>query len=360
MECTMTNLPISRYTVSPEDPVQRAAEVLCDTRDGIVLVVDETGRLIGTISDGDIRRGLLKGLSLESKCHEVMWNRPITAPVGTDKETLAQKLQACRLRNIPLLDGDGRPMALADIRNFFGPAERPEVAVVMAGGEGQRLRPLTEAIPKPMVKVAGRPILEGIIEQLVDASFKQIYIAINYLGEIIEEYFGDGSQYGVEIHYLREEKKLGTAGALKLLPIKPDTSFLVMNGDVMTSVDFRAFSAFHREHRAALTVGACQYNFQIPLGVLKTAGSYIVGLEEKPVIKHLCSAGIYMLDPETLSLVHEKEAYNMTELIEDVSRKGLPVSAFPIHEYWLDIGQKDDLMRARKEQEPEEDLIAAK
>lgn len=338
---------IRKYTVAPSASIREVIAVIDANKAGIAVVVDEAGRLRGTVTDGDIRRLLLAGKSVETPCAEVMWTEPVTATVGASEEELRAILLTHRLRNVVVVDAEGRPREVVDLRAVVPHEPRGTIAVVMAGGEGRRLRPITERIPKPMVEVGGRPILEAILENLAEHGVGRVYLAVNYRAEVIEAHFGDGDGFGLEIRYLREECKLGTAGALALLPETPESPFLLMNGDVLTRINVRALFDFHRRHRAAMTVAASEYNFRIPLGVLEIAGHHVLGVEEKPAKRFLCNAGIYALDPEMLRFVPEGRPFHTTDLLGEAVREGLPVAAFPIHEYWVDVGQKEDLERAR-------------
>jgi len=217
----------------------------------------------------------------------------------------------------------------------------------MAGGEGKRLRPLTSQTPKPMLKVGNTPVLESIIRLLAASDIKKIYISVNYMANAIEDYFKDGSHLSVSIQYLREKKRLGTAGALTLLPETPKQPFLVINGDIVTKIDLRRLLDFHHYHRCVMTIGAVLYRLEVPYGVLDLAGHYVMNVKEKPEQKFFCNAGIYALNPEVLQFVYKETAIDMTDLMEKVVGSGLPVGAFPIHESWIDIGKFEDLQRAR-------------
>jgi len=318
-------------------------------KEGIALVVDRDRKLIGTITDGDIRRFLLAQKSMEQTAAEMMCTSPVTLPFRkTSEETIRQVLQRYRIRNVPLIDEEGRLRRLVSFRDFFSGEAEGDMAVIMAGGEGMRLRPLTERLPKPMVKVGETPILENIITSLARAGIKKVYIAVHYMAGVIEDYFKDGSPFQVEIEYLREQKKLGTAGALNLLPKIPTKPFLVVNGDIMTEIDPRRLLDFHRQHHCVMCVGAIQYRVNIPYGVFDLAGNYILGVEEKPKQNFFCNAGIYVLNSEVLRFIPKDASFDMTDLLAEVVNNGLPVAAFPIHEQWLDIGKMEDLKRAQK------------
>jgi NDP-sugar pyrophosphorylase family protein len=221
-------------------------------------------------------------------------------------------------------------------------------ALIMAGGEGRRLRPITETIPKPMVEVGGKPILASQIEALARAGFRTVFLAVNYKAEMIEEYLGEGSRFGVRARYLREREKLGTAGALSLLPEVPTGPLLVLNGDVVTGADFRALLDFHCGSGCAATVCATCYELRVPLGVLRVSGSLLAGIEEKPCVGYLCNAGIYVLEPEAVKMVPAGVRYDMTDLLEKLVESGKPVAVHPLNEFWIDVGRPEDLERARQ------------
>ncbi|VAV84860.1 D-glycero-D-manno-heptose 1-phosphate guanosyltransferase [hydrothermal vent metagenome] len=345
----MKNKDIKDCCLTSGMTVRECIEVIDRNKYGIALVVDDGGRLVGTVTDGDIRRFTLANRSLDELVETVMWQKPLSAPAGTADVEIKELMHKKLVRNIPLVDKEDRPVGIVNVADLIGEEEGLHVAVLMVGGEGKRLMPITESIPKPMVHVADRPILETIITSLKEAGISRIYLAINHMGDIIEEYFGDGSSFGVEISYLREDEKLGTVGALSLLPELPATPILVMNGDVVTKTKLMRLLDYHKSHRCVMTVAATRYSFEIPLGVLDVKGHYLLGLSEKPQQHFLCNAGIYVINPEVVSLIPNGLEFNTTDLISELVRKGLPVTTFPIHEYWVDVGQVDDLKRARKD-----------
>lgn len=312
----------------------------------VALVVDDQNRLQGTITDGDIRRGLLRGLRMDHPVSDIM-NRRYTAGTTHDDPAHIEYLMASRvLRQIPILDDHGR---VVDIR--FGDEDaagqpNDHWVVIMAGGLGKRLRPLTDSCPKPMLPINGRPILERIVCNLRDAGFKTFFLAVNYRSEMIEQHFGNGRAFGVRITYLREDRRLGTAGALSLLPEPPTQPILVMNGDLLTTVDFRRLVEYHREHDSRVTVCVSEFDFEVPFGVVRVENQRMVGLEEKPMQKVFVNAGIYVLDPEALHQVPSGRYFDMPHLITGRIEAGDRPAVFPIHEQWLDIGRPDDFEKA--------------
>lgn len=339
---------IKRFCLKENSIIRKCMEVIDKNKQGIALVVNEQGQLKGTVSDGDIRRFILAGHSIEERVTKVMSTNPITAPLGTPEKKIKELLNNYLERNIPILDENGCPCNLVNIRDFVSEEYVDQIAVIMAGGEGKRLKPLTEDVPKPMIKVGDKPILENIIDNFVKFGILNIYISINYKANVIKDYFGDGSKHGVKITYIKEKNELGTAGALTLLPDIPLKPCVVINGDVITKTNFLRLSEFHNQHRCVMTVAAIQYKFNIPYGVLNLSGHYLLGIEEKPQRKILCNAGIYMLNPEVLSLIPKDSKFDMTDLIKEIVRKGLPIATFPIHEYWIDIGEFEELKKANK------------
>ena len=328
-----------------------AVEIIERTRRLIAVVVDGDKRLLGVISDGDIRRSLLAGRNLDSNAAEAMTRSPITAPSRMRSDEVFEMMNDRSVAAIPVVDPDGRFVRVVQIQDFVesgqpGGAEGFALAVVMAGGEGQRLRPLTANRPKPMIDVAGVPLIERQIRAIIRGGVRSIAISTNYLAHMIEDHFGDGSEFGADISYLRETKKLGTAGALSLLPSRPAGPLLVLNGDVLTSSDFGKLFAYHLEMDAFVTVASVIYRIDVPFGVLQVDGTQVVGLQEKPSQSFLCNAGMYVLDPAALDLVPADQPFDMTQLIEAALATGRRVSVFPIHEYWTDIGSPTDLQKA--------------
>lgn len=328
--------------------VREVMEAIDRNKAGIALVVGEDGRLVGTITDGDVRRFILSGGGIDQPAEGLVWRHPVTAPAGASRQVLGELLEKHKIRNIPLLDPDGRPVGLFTHRELLATQGTEPCAVVLAGGEGTRLRPLTDSVPKPMITVGGTPLLECLVEGLVRSGFKHLFLSVNYKAQVIEEHFGDGSRFGASITYLREDSKLGTAGPLSLLPPQ-SCPVLVSNGDLLTTTDFFSLYEFHAQHRCVMTVAGIEYKVKVPYGVLRTAEHYLLGVEEKPEQKFLCNGGIYVLNPELIHMVPAGRAFDMTDLLAKVLQAGLPVATFPVHEYWVDIGEMPDLERAQRE-----------
>lgn len=342
---------IDKLIVSPETPISQCLERLNKAGLGILFVCSEHNRLEGVITDGDIRRAFLKGKPFSNPCIEIAGKSPLTAKVDTPAKSALELMDHGKkytVHHLPVVDDKGRVVDLILRRNICECSDEiPELkAVVMAGGFGTRLRPLTESVPKPMLPVGDRPLLERIIDQLKEADIKHINITTHFMPEKIVDHFGDGTGFGVDINYVSEEKPLGTAGALSLID-KPDTPILVINGDILTQVDFSAMLAFHKEHKAHLTVGVRQYEFQIPYGVIECDGPNVCKLSEKPTKKFLVNAGIYLLEPDVQQMVPGDQFTDMTDLIETLLEQGKTVTSFPVMEYWLDIGQIADYNQAQ-------------
>jgi len=333
-------------------PLVDAIRAIEASRRRIAVVVSHDGRLTGTLTDGDVRRCLLAGGSLETPVSEAMNRHPLSAPSGSSDGYLLDIMRHGNILAVPLVNAAGQFEKLVHLSDLAPEEQGNEAAnfafaVIMAGGEGMRLRPLTENIPKPMVEIGGVPLLERQIQRLAKAGVKLVYLSVNYLSHIIEQHFGDGTRLGLKIHYLREREKLGTGGALSLLPETPQGPIVVMNGDILTTSDFGSLSAFHSSQQAEVTVAAIDFRVSIPFGVIHNDGPYVTGLAEKPSQRFLCNAGIYVVSPQALELVPSGRPFNMTDLIDACLAQRRAVAVFPVHEYWSDIGTPADLDRAR-------------
>ena len=313
----------------------------------IVMIVSETGVLEGTISDGDIRRGLLKGLDLNSSIAGVIHRNAIVVPPEMEYELVMQLMIANKIHQIPVVDGQHQVVGLHIWDEMVSTPIRHNTMVIMAGGMGTRLRPHTENCPKPMLLVAGKPILEHIIDRAKLEGFKHFVLAIHYLGHMIESYFGNGESLGVQIDYLHEESPLGTAGALGLLNPLPTAPFIVTNGDVITDIQYGELLDFHIRHGATATMAVRAHEWQHPFGVVKTSGIEIIGFEEKPIARSHINAGVYALDPVALNFMRQHTHCDMPTLFELLQDKVLRTVAYPMHEPWLDVGSPSDLIKAQ-------------
>jgi len=329
--------------------VQEAWEILDRGSLQIALIIDDDCHLAGTVTDGDVRRALLRGKSMDSPITEVMNPNPHTGLMEEERAIWQRTMHRHSLRHLPILDTRG---CVVDLVRYELPTEpdRTTPVVIMAGGLGTRLRPLTEHTPKPMIPVGPKPVLETIIENFSEQGFTNIYLCLNYKGEVIREHFGDGTRFGVSITYLEEDRRLGTAGALSLLPDIPREPIIVMNGDLLTKVDFVRLIDFHNKQGFVATMAMREFSHQVPYGVLKVGEGYRINeLVEKPVERYYVNAGIYILDPKTLKAVPEQKFYDMPTLFNRLLKEQQPVGSFPLRDYWVDIGRLEDLERASDE-----------
>ena len=327
--------------------IQQAIRNLDQVAIKIVLVVNEAGELEGTVSDGDIRRGLLKGLDLNSPITSIIHRNALVVPPEMGREMVMQLMVANKIQQIPVVDERHHVVGLHLWDEITTSPTRSNLMVIMAGGMGTRLRPHTENCPKPLVSVAGKPMLEHIIERAKTEGFSHFVLAIHYLGHMIEDYFGNGERLDVRIDYLREQSPLGTAGALALLNPRPGAPFVVTNGDVITDIRYGELLDFHIRHSATATMAVRVHEWQHPFGVVQTQGVDIVGFEEKPVARSHINAGVYALDQDALSLLSANAHCDMPTLFERLQAKAKRTVAYPMHEPWLDVGRPDDLVAAR-------------
>lgn len=335
--------------VPPETSIRDAILVLDKSSKQIVLVVDGNHRLLGTVTDGDIRRSILKGMSLDDSIQGIMNPDPTVAVMDEGREIILAAMQSNGLHHIPLVDENRRVIGLETLDELIQPRARENWVVLMAGGLGSRLRPLTDECPKPMLKVGNKPLLETILENFIAYGFHKFYISVNYMADVVKSYFGDGSRWGVDICYLHEDQRLGTAGALSMLPKKPAESLLVMNGDLLTKVNFKQLLDFHSGHQAQATMCVREYDFQVPYGVVKIDGHRIISIDEKPIQRFFVNAGIYVLEPDALNLISSNTYFDMPTLFEQLIGSKKETAVFPIREYWLDVGQLADYDRANGE-----------
>lgn len=308
----------------------------------IGLVVTPDGVLIGTLTDGDIRRGLLRGLNLTSAIDVIIHRDPLVVPPELSRDTVLQLMQANKIHQLPVVDEQRRVIGLHVWDELMAPSVRPNLMVIMAGGQGVRLRPHTEQCPKPLLPVGGKPMLEHIIERARAEGFRHFVLAIHYLGHLIEDYFGDGSRWQVQVDYLREESPLGTAGALALLKPRPEVPFVVSNGDVLTDIRYGELLDFHCRHLAAGTMTVRLHEWQHPFGVVRTKGVDIIGFEEKPVSRSHINAGVYVLEPMVLDAMSPGEHCDMPTLFSRLQERTARTIVYPMHEPWLDVGRLED------------------
>ena len=349
----MTNLPLidsKTVILSPHDTVLRALQVMDSNTARMALVMDDDGKLIGSIVDGDVRRGILRGATLESNVSLIMHKKPMSMPIDTPRQKLLEAMRTHDIRQIPLIADDGslKGVVVYDMLVELKRPIRDNPVIIMAGGKGRRLMPLTTDVPKPMVPIAGRPMLEWIILRLTHYGFRNFTVAVNYLGHVIEEYFGNGHSFDCNITYLREDLFLGTAGALSLIDKKLQHPMLVMNGDVLTSIDFEKLLDAHIQSSAAATICARSHQTQVPFGVIKQKDGKLLSMDEKPVYENLINAGMYALSPEVLDYIPKNKVSDMPEILTALVKDGKTVNIYTMQEEWLDVGRHDDLQRAKQ------------
>jgi dTDP-glucose pyrophosphorylase len=340
---------ISEIKITPSVTIREALRIIDTGAMKIAIVEDPEGRLIGTLTDGDIRRGLLKGMELDSPVGEIYNHNPTVVKISDPKEKLIELAVTRRVYQIPVVDEDGRIIRMAEIDQLIKQEKHPNTVVLMAGGLGARLRPLTDHTPKPMLPVGGKPILETVITRFKKLGFSKFVIALNYKADIIRNYFGNGLTLGVDISYLDENQRMGTAGALGLLDRSPEESFFVMNADILTLVNFEDLMNFHVRNGADATMCIREYAMEVPYGVVKLNKENFVSIEEKPIQQFYVNAGIYVLTPDILNLIPKGQPMDMTSLFEQAVEKGLTTLSFPIREYWMDIGKPEDYDRANQD-----------
>ena len=338
-----------KVCIKPESTILQALEVINNESLRVALVVGAENHLVGIVADGDIRRGILEGHSLEDAVQTVMNIKPITAPVDAIKSSLLRIMNEFDLQSIPILDGK-RLVGLETLHNALAEPDVIQNPVfIMAGGFGKRLMPLTDNCPKPMLKVGDTPILETIIASFRCAGFVNFYISVHYLPEIVQTYFGDGSDYGVNITYIHEQSPLGTGGALGLLPddLPGGLPLIMINGDILTRVNLRRLLDFHMRNNCQATMGVREYDYQIPYGVISGKGNMITNMVEKPIKTVFVNAGVYVLSNKLVKSVARNVHIDMPTLLQNTIDNGDDVRMFPIHEYWLDIGSIGDFNRAQ-------------
>jgi dTDP-glucose pyrophosphorylase/CBS domain-containing protein len=344
----MSNV-IRKICVNPFSTIREAMVAIDTGLMQIALVVDSDRRVLGTVTDGDVRRGLLSGFSLNTNVLEVMRSNPTVLLYSAGRSAARRLMRERRLHHIPLVDDDGRVVDIAWVDEIVGLNTNSTRVVLMAGGLGMRLRPLTEQTPKSMLPIGDQPLLEIIIRSLIDQGFGRFTLSVNYLSEIIRAHFGDGSSLGIEIDYIDEKERMGTAGALSLIEEWPESPFIVMNGDLLTTLRFDRMMKFHVDSNSIATMGAREFKMQIPYGVLSAEGTRLTGIEEKPNQTFYVNAGIYILSPNVADFIEPHMPIDMPEIFQRAMSSGDKACVYPIHDYWTDIGRVEDLERARLE-----------
>jgi dTDP-glucose pyrophosphorylase len=337
---------MERYCVQDGVTILEGIESIDRSDSGFSVVVDADGKVKGVLTDGDIRRALLAGYQLDSPLMPHVHAEFLSVTQEATRVEVLDLMQARKIRHVPVIGSSGELKRIHLLSSIIGSNDLPNWAVIMAGGKGTRLRPLTEHLPKPMIKVAGRPILERLILHLVGHGVKRIFLSVNYMSDVIEEHFKDGADFGCSIEYLREDEPLGTGGSLSLLPELPSDPVLVMNGDLVMQVNLERMLQFHHEGGYSATMGVKPYHHEVPFGCVETNKGKIVSIREKPSIDRLINAGVYAISPDVLKAI-PKSFYPITELFQQTVEKGGSCGAFVIDEDWMDVGRMDDLNKAQ-------------
>lgn len=335
--------------LKPSSTIREALLTIDSGAKRIALIVDEKEKLIGTLTDGDIRRGLLNNLSLSDSIESVIFRTPTMCKITDSKEKILEIALAKKIYQIPIVDDEGVLIGIEEVDTLLKSESKTNKVVLMVGGLGTRLRPLTDHTPKPMLKVGDKPILETIILNFKKHGFTNIILSVSYKAEVIESYFGNGSSFGVNIEYIHEEKRMGTAGALSLMRKKLNEAFFVMNGDLLTNLNFETMMEYHLNNNSLATMGVRAYDFQVPYGVVNVEGKDILSIEEKPTHHFFVSGGVYILDNQVLNLIPNNEYYDMPTLFENVIAEKMRSISFPIREYWMDIGRLEEFKKANDE-----------
>ncbi len=342
---------LNEISLTIQSTVKDALKIIDQGRIRIALVVNEDDSLIGTLTDGDIRRAMLNGIGLKDTIENIYCKDPLVASINDSRSYMVNLCKTNEIYQLPVLDNNGRVIRVEILNEGVNPNKYDNKVVLMVGGVGKRLRPLTNDTPKPMLHVGNRPILQTIVEQISHCGFSNIIMCVGYKSNIIQDFFGDGSKFGVNIEYIIEENKMGTVGALSLLSEsqKPNKPFIVMNGDLLTSVSFSNLLDFHMSHDGEATISIKEYSLQVPYGIVEMQGEKVLSMKEKPVQKFFISAGIYVLNPSCINYIDKGKYFDINTLFEKLTNLNKVISAFPIREYWLDIGRIDEYNRANHE-----------
>ena len=341
---------IDEIKINQNASIKEALKVIDKGAIKVAVVLSDDGLLLGMLNDGDIRRALLKGMSLGDSIAGIINKHPVVANINDTKERILELANEKKLHQIPIIS-NGKLVGIQDIREFLAPKNKPNKVILMVGGLGTRLRPLTNDVPKPMLDVGNKPILHTIVENFAKYGYTDIIMCVNYKSEIIKEYFGNGDKFGVKIEYVLESKRMGTAGALSLLQKRPKDDFFVMNGDLLTNVNFEYLHEYHKDSNALASICIRKYEMQVPYGVVNVRANKVTSIEEKPTQSFFVSAGIYMFSPIVLDFIPKGVFYDMPTLFSELLKHDFPIHPFPIREYWLDIGRMDEYRRANDEYE---------
>ncbi len=340
---------IQDIIIQESTTILESIQIIDNTSKQIVLVTDQNQTLLGTLNDGDIRRAILKGKDLNSSIKDVYSTHPIYVQVNTQKSDIIKLCLTHKIHQIPIVNESLKLIGLEILDDLIKQEKKANQVILMVGGLGKRLYPLTHNVPKPMLPIGEKPILQNIIEKFSKNNFKNIILCVNYRAEIIKEYFKDGSDFDVNITYTLEDQKMGTAGALSLLEDRPTQPFFVMNGDILTDVNFEHLLDYHLNQDAIATMCVRTYTSEIPFGVVKINGIEISSIVEKPSQQYFVNAGIYILSPSVIQYIPKNTFYDMTNLFEKLISLQQKVIAFPIREYWIDIGQLEEYRKANQD-----------
>lgn len=336
-----------KILITPDMQIQKAIEIIDINSQQIALVVDRGRKLLGTVTDGDVRRGILKGISIDQSVELIMNSHPVTIPKINDANSILNIMKVNKLHHLPVVDDTGRLIGFEKLDDLIQQPQKENWVVIMAGGLGTRLRPLTDDCPKPMLKIGGKPLLETILDEFIRQGFVHFCLSVNYKSEDIANYFGDGSKWGVALDYIVEQHPMGTAGSLSLFRQQTDKPIIVINGDILTKLNFEQLLNFHEKQKACATVAVTAYDFKVEYGVVKIDKDTLVGFDEKPVFESFINAGIYVVNPEILNTIPKKMNFDMNHLLEEMLRRKEKVCAFPIREYWIDIGKMKNFHQAK-------------
>lgn len=342
---------LNNLLINYKESILNAMQLINANSKGILLVINNQNELFGTITDGDIRRAILSGIQLSKSISEVCNKNCIYSEENIDFDNVRTQFIEKKIKLLPIVNNNKNVVDYLEIDDLidFNKLEKENPVLIMAGGLGTRLRPFTDDLPKPMLKVGNKPILQTIIEQFKNYGFKNILISVNYKADIIENYFGDGRDFGVSIKYIKETTRLGTAGAIKLASKYLDRPFFVINGDILTNVNFYNLLQYHIENSYKMTIGSRIYETQVPYGVLNINEECVTSLEEKPIVNYLVSGGIYILDPNVIEYIPKDKYFDITQLINILINENIRIGSFPITDYWMDIGKVDDYYRANED-----------
>lgn len=335
--------------IAPDTPIVKVIDVIDQAQLQIALVVDKNLRMLGTVTDGDIRRAILRDISLDEPVSQIMNPKPYYIFHDQPRQFAAAVMKNFKVRQVPVVDQNFCVVDLEIADELLTPPHRLNRVIIMAGGLGRRLHPLTESCPKPLLKIGGKPLLETILEGLAEQGFRHFYLSVNYKAEMIMDYFGNGSAWGVNINYLQESKRLGTVGALGLIKDRPYEPLLLVNGDVMTKVNYGQLLNFHRNNHADITICIKQLQSQIPYGVVTFDKNRLRQIEEKPVQQFFINAGIYVLNSNVMDYVTEDVRMDMPDLLRLLLNSQREIAVFPIREYWIDIGRLEEYEKANNE-----------